>query len=324
MHAQATIKSIILALCCLIVCASHEAWAAEAVPKPYSHLVVLGDPHLPGKHLDAKESAIRKINSWADVDRVVAVGDLCENVGDDGEYAAVKHFFEKLRKPLSPIVGNHDFIYSDFLSAGGMRLRALSASREAKLRKFRETFGLPSIYYSKMEGDYLLVFLSTDGSGYLAEISDQQTDWLKSELEKNQNTPTVIFFHAPLKGTLRDYDNDANTSHFVAQPSGVLHEILVKNPQVFLWVSGHKHTTPEEESFASPINVYASRITNIHNADMNRETIWTNSLFLYPDKVVVRTYQHKQDTWLPAFDRIVSPLRLNPALSIRFSKTRRD
>jgi len=72
------------------------------------------------------------------------------------------------------------------------------------------------------------------------------------------------------------------------------------------------HTSPKEESFASPINVYANRVTNIHNTDMNRETIWTNSLFLYPDKIVVKTYEHKTGAWLPDFERTISLRSVKP------------
>jgi hypothetical protein len=79
--------------------------------------------------------------------------------------------------------------------------------------------------------------------------------WLGSELKKSQDTPTIIFFHAPLKGTLRDYNRNANTPDYIAQPHERIHEMLKRNPQVFLWVSEHTHTSPEEESFASPINV---------------------------------------------------------------------
>jgi len=78
------------------------------------------------------------------------------------------------------------------------------------------------------------------------------------------------------------------------------------NPQVFLWVSGHTHTSPKEESFASAINVYKKRIANIHNTDMNREKIWTNSLFLYPDKVDVKTYNHKSKKWESEFERTIA------------------
>ncbi len=243
---------------------------------------------------------------------VIAVGDICEDLGTDNEYEAAKKFFDKMDKPLFPIAGNHDYLYSSFLSPQGKRVRADAASMQKKLNKFRETFGLPSISYSKMAGSYLLVFLSPDGSDHLSEMSDQQIGWLRAELEKNKDAPTIIFFHAPLNGTLRDYNSNANTPNFIAQPYEKIHEILVQNSQVFLWVSGHTHTSPKEESFAAPINIYENRVTNIHNTDMNRETIWTNSLLLYPDKIVVKTYQHKKDIWLPDFERTYQFLSVKP------------
>ncbi|MFH1605221.1 MAG: hypothetical protein ABIH03_15105 [Pseudomonadota bacterium] len=141
-------------------------------------------------------------------------------------------------------------------------------------------------------------------------MSERQLEWLRSELQKERQSPAIVFFHAPLQGTLRNYNRNANTPNFVAQPAGTIHDILESNPQVFLWVSGHTHTSPREESFASAINVYEDRVTNIHNTDMNRKTIWTNSLFLYPDKVVVRTYNHQKAIWLPEFERTILPRRL--------------
>ena len=81
----------------------------------------------------------------------------------------------------------------------------------------------------------------------------------------------------------------------------------MSNSQVFLWVSGHTHTSPKEESFASAINVYEKRITNIHNTDINRETIWTNSLLLYPNKISIKTYHHNKRIWLPEFERTILP-----------------
>ena len=33
------------------------------------------------------------------------------------------------------------------------------------------------------------------------------------------------------------------------------------------------------------------------------EEAYTNSLYLYADKVVVRTYNHRQQAWMESFDR---------------------
>jgi 3',5'-cyclic-AMP phosphodiesterase len=277
----------------------------EAGKDPYHHLLILGDPHLPGKHIGAKERILREIGSWDDLEGVIALGDLCADRGTEEEYAAVKDFFGKLGKPLQPVAGNHDVLYEDLPDPKGKRVRANPETIERKLRRFRETFGLPAIHDARMVGPYLLVFLSTDRWGSLAGISETQFEWLRKTLDEHPRTPTLIFFHAPLRGTLRDYNGYANTFNFIAQPAEGIHDLLQVHPQVFLWVSGHMHTTPEEESFASPINLYDNRVTNVHAPDMNRKTIWTLSLFLHPDRVIVRTYNHKAGIWLKDVERII-------------------
>ncbi len=269
------------------------------------HLVVLGDPHLPGKNPEGKNLVIKTINTWKDVEVVVAVGDICEDRGIVEEYDVAKNFFSRLEKPLFSVVGNHDFIYADNLNTKGKRERAVTETRQVKLDRFKDTFGLKNIYYSKMLGKYRLIFLSLDSPDYLAAISPKQLDWLQSELSANQKQPTIVFCHAPLQGTLRDYNSKVNTANYILQPAEKIHTLLLSHPQVFLWVSGHTHTSPKEESFSSAVNLYQKQITNIHNTDMNRETIWTNSLFLYSDKAVIRTYNHKKGVWLNEFERTV-------------------
>jgi hypothetical protein len=71
---------------------------------------------------------------------------------------------------------------------------------------------------------------------------------------------------------------------------------------------------------------YGGRVWVIHTPDMNgsslfalddakgtpHETVWTNSLYLYPDRVVVKTYDHARGIWLDAVERVVTPPKLNP------------
>jgi 3',5'-cyclic-AMP phosphodiesterase len=295
-------KSVVLSalvFIALVACAKPS----DETANDFHHLVILGDPHLPGRDIEKKEQVLETINSWEDVEMVVAVGDICADLATDDEYQAAKTFFKKLHVPLFPIAGNHDYFYAD---AKGQLITGKPALQEAKLRKFMETFDLTSYYYSKYVGDYLLVFLSADHSSFLSGISDQQLSWLRTELTNNKKTPTIIIFHGPLKGTLLDYRKWINSPNFIAQPEGTVHEILKNNEQVFLWVSGHTHTSPLEESYASSINLYDGRVTNIHNKDMNRGTIWTNSLFLYPDKVVVKTFNHQENIWLPQYERTIA------------------
>ncbi len=297
------LKSVVLSALVFISLAAC-AKPSDETADVYHHLVILGDPHLPGRDIENKEKVLEKINSWEDVEMVVAVGDICADLGSDDEFQVAKTFFKKLHAPLFPIAGNHDYFYAD---EKGRLIAGTTATQEAKLRKFRQTFELKSYYYSKYVGDYLLLFLSADSSDFLSGMSGQQLVWLRTELVNNQKTPTIIIFHGPLNGTLRDYRKWINTPNFIAQPVATIHDILKANKQVFLWVSGHTHTSPLEESYASPLNLYDGRVNNIHNKDMNRGTIWTNSLFLYQDKVVVKTYNHQENVWLPELERTIIP-----------------
>ncbi len=298
---------VVAALTVFALSACGKVGGEPAGRESFHHLVIVGDPHLPGRDLAKKEQVLATINGWADVEAVVAVGDICADFGTDEEFRAAKEFFSKLRKPLLPIAGNHDYFYESPSGPDGRLVTGSPASQQAKLRLFSQIFGLEKHYYSRQMGRYLLVFLSADHPDFLSGISDEELAWLRTELANNPKTPTIIVFHGPLQGTLRDYKRFVNTANFVAQPSAIIHDLLVNNRQVFLWVSGHTHTPPLEESYASPINLYAGQVTNIHNKDMNRGTIWTNSLYLYPDKVVVKTYNHQENTWLPQLERTFLP-----------------
>ena len=104
-----------------------------------------------------------------------------------------------------------------------------------------------------------------------------------------------------------------------AEPVEKIRQILLQNPQVFMWVAGHLHIAPTNRDFKSEINLYEKQVVVLHNTDMNgdsiladadlkstkHDAIWTNSLFLYPDRVVVKTYDHKQGVWLTNLERVI-------------------
>ncbi len=133
--------------------------------------------------------------------------------------------------------------------------------------------------------------------------------------------PTIIFFHAPLKGTLKSQNRSAEADNFIAQPYAKIHKMMIENPQVFLWVSGHTHIAPTNVKFSHKVNVYENQVTNIHNCDMDggsylsesdyatkkHDSLWTNSLFLYPKKVTVKTYDHQKSQWLENLKREIYP-----------------
>jgi 3',5'-cyclic-AMP phosphodiesterase len=288
------------------------AAAASDPDRSYHSIALIGDPHLPGKNLPEKGEVVQTINNWEDIDLVVVLGDICKETGTVAEYAAAKECFSRLHKPLRLVVGNHDYIYEDETDSKGRKAKASPTARQLKLARFSETFGMKEIYGSERVGNYLLAYLSTDDleSGYLAKLSEEQVVWLSDTLIRNRNLPTIIFFHAPLAGTLKTYNEYANTPSFIAQPAIRLQDLIRKNPQIFLWVSGHLHVPATNESYNSPVNVYEKQVTVIHNADLERKWSWTNVLYLYPEKVIVRTYDHGQKRWRPDLERTIFPPQL--------------
>lgn len=317
-----------LAVCllCAIAAMPVAATASEGAGRDYYRIVTLADLHLPGRNVGNKLLALKTMNSWPDVDYVALLGDMVADVGNSTEYEYMLNFVAKFEKPILPIVGNHDYIYLDVKNRDGGRERGMYTDRQKKLEVFRQAFGVERVYYSMKLEPYLLVFLSCDDlySSYLARLSSEQIEWLEAELESHKQMPTIIFFHSPLKGTIaRGGNNVAVKPDFHAQPVQTIHDILAANHQVIAWVSGHTHTAPTNRNFYDPaITMYDGRVLNIHTPDTNGSSflserdydttkhndVWINSLYLYPNKVVIRTYDVVRQRWLEHLDReILAP-----------------
>jgi predicted MPP superfamily phosphohydrolase len=318
------LRKLILSWLILFALILGGALPLSAQEKPYTHLVILSDPHLPGRNLSLKEKTIQTINAWPDADGVVVLGDICQELGTAEEYGAARKFFSHLTKPIYPIAGNHDVIYEDTKGPGGRSIKASYFLRKKKLERFKEAFSLNEVFYSKKIGPYLLIFLSVDdlSSDYLCEISGKSLGWLETELVKNRDAPTLIFFHAPLKGTLMSKNRSAEDNNFIAQPHRKIRKIVKENDQIFLWFSGHTHTAPTNIKFNHEVNLYENQVRNIHHCDMDgrsylsdddyettrHDHLWTNSLYLFKEKVVIKTYDHKTGRWINELTReIKSP-----------------
>jgi len=258
---------------------------------------------------------------------VAVTGDIVATGGDKSEYASARAFFEKLNKPKAFIGGNHDYIYPDSYpinkETGHHVKEASPDARRLKLERFKQAWALEEVFYSKQAGNYLLVFLTADhlSSNNYSEMSDRPLDWLAAELQRNRSKPTLIFFHAPLQGTYASQRilKSKSPDSYNAEPADRIRKIVLQNPQVFMWVAGHLHIAPSNKDFSSGLNLYENQLTVIHNPDMNgsslfsdtdmkstkHDGIWTNSLFLHSDRVVVRTYDHKNGVWMNDLERVI-------------------
>ena len=302
------IQQTFLMVLLLVACLLPTNLLATDFKEPFT-ITVLGDPHLPGKNLKAKEKLIETINSWENTDLVVAVGDICKSTGTKEEYQFARAYFSKLQKPLALINGNHDYVFSK--SDGSWHPEMASAKeRSEKLNRFMLTFGMKELYYSKIVGKYHLVFLSLDSldSPYYAEMSKKQLKWFDWQLHQHKDKPTIVFCHAPLWWKVLTKVKPG-LKNFMIQPMDEIKDILQKHKQVFMWVAGHVHMGAENKYSRGFLNIYNRRIYNINNCDLDGKSIlqgikmnlvehdnlWTKNLELFSDKVVVTTYDHKHD-----------------------------
>lgn len=283
----------------------------------YYHIVLLSDMHLPWKtnkhptHEEqqevwaSKQAMLTNINSWGDVDEAAVLGDQAARYGIEEEFSCVDNFLNSLCFPHYSIAGNHDYVYRDTPDAKGNLQMGTHEEKWAKLMAFTKRYSLPYVYYGRSVGKYRLLYLAPDACGELKiELSAKQLEWLKGEIAAHQQGPIIFFCHAPLMGTLRTYKKKINTPQTTAQPADQLQEILSHCPPGSLWVSGHTHTPPKNDSFADDsVNRFNENLVNIHNPCIDKKHVYTNSLFLYDDKVVVRTYDHRDDEWVTKLDR---------------------
>lgn len=295
-------------------------------PSPYDEnpdeaerLTILADIHLPykasklenaaeGEARTAAKLAMRdEINAWTDTSRVILTGDIVGERGCPDEYAVALSYISGLSSQVRPIAGNHEYTYSDEFGPAGSLVLCEADERARKLEYFKTAMGLESLQREEELGGYELIYLSSGSldTSRRVGISPESLAWLDDCLSAHASLPTIIFFHAPLEGTLNVKGKPASGSS-VAQPADAIHEILGRHPQVFLWVSGHTHTRPSNASFASPINLYDGRVMNIHCPDSDRIDPCTNSLWLYPNHVLIRTYDHRRGAWLTRLDRRVA------------------
>ncbi|MBF0544587.1 MAG: hypothetical protein HQM08_09145 [Candidatus Riflebacteria bacterium] len=58
---------------------------------------------------------------------------------------------------------------------------------------------------------------------------------------------------------------------------GIVTDIIAKNPQVFMWVSGHLHLSPNNPAAYDPMNLFLGRVQVINNCDLMGKAVWTAS-----------------------------------------------
>lgn len=207
-------------------------------------LAVMADTHVRAGNHTHVERALDVIDAIAGVDAAAVLGDLVEKIGTAAELARSASTLKRLGAELIPIPGNHDYRYEP--DGKGDKRIASPSVQKANLERFRTTFGLSSLRQHRLVAGHLLVFLPADalGAKNLVTMSSATLTWFADLLERHRAVPTVVFFHAPLKGSFTVGEGHLSEANSCAQPAGKIADILKTNPQVCLWVAGHRHSRP--------------------------------------------------------------------------------
>ncbi len=270
-------------------------------------IAVMSDLHARNWNHASLISAFKAINGLKDVSALVLTGDSVEKIGSPSEYSYLLKTLNTLKKPVWAVTGNHDIMYKDYYNpdknAKNPKLRTTPAERKAKLERFRKLLKLKATRYTKKIGGHLLVFLPNDAldAKCLVRLSDATLEFLQKTLKENRDMPTIIFCHGPLLGSYVR-KGGLPLQQATAQPAAKIRKILKKNPQAFLWVSGHIHMGPSSSNFSAKVNK-VDHITNIHVPAVQDSAAWMRIIKLSPEKAVVRTFNGKTGKYAKKHDR---------------------
>ena len=211
-------------------------------------ILPLTDLHLP-KPAGAVITANRALLDA--IDYVVLLGDMVSAYGTDREYAAVREFIDKLDKPYTAVMGNHEWHFEEFRedsgSYGTVWNAADAAEQREKVEKFRRFYGLDDLWRAFDSPLGRFVFCSLYGIEQWKQetLGDEQSHWLLEQMRGAGDRPLFVFCHAPLmlnhRLDMTYYDDRTGC----VEPQGELKRALLKRIAPTFWMSGHVHLHPD-------------------------------------------------------------------------------
>ncbi len=225
------------------------------LPQNAEKLVILplSDLHLPQ---DESQLILANRAYLERADFVVLLGDMVRCYATDAEYDAVRDFIADLKRPYTPVCGNHEWHFEEFAENSGLYgevwAQASGAEQRAAIEKFRAFYGV-DLWRSFASPLGHFVFLSLDcvESQKQEVLSEPQLEFLRCEVEIAGAKPLFVFCHAPLM--LR---NRLDMIYYEAERSGCIEVVgelrnaLEKRAAPTFWMSGHVHLHPDHSLFA--------------------------------------------------------------------------
>ncbi len=248
--------------------------------------------------------------SRSSIDAVLVAGDMTDH-GDLDQYAA---FYDCVRSSLRgpafiPAIGNHDTwgTHEKGVDDGG------AYSRQCFVNFYNAYSGrdIEKPYYSTEINGYKFICMSTEADHTDAYISNEQIEWLDSELfdATRENKPVFVISHWLVRGTNGQLQVWPGNGEFGAQSDDV-EAVLTKYKNVF-FITGHMHApfrSDKNPMGASVQTVGGVTYVNLpcymyFNAYGALTPTGCGYIFeVYDNYVLLRARNIVMKHWMPAYD----------------------
>ena len=229
----------------------------EPAPRKGFSFLHLTDMHVRRKRLGHKgyEACVNHVNQYSGhADFALMGGDLAF----DGNYTGKDEFIDqielyksvsgKLKMPYYNAIGNHDVL------GWSSRRKVNPDDPDLGKKLIMDKLGMSASYYSFNHKGWHFVIMDSifpveaeHGTSYKAAFGDTQLEWLRFDLGRNHDLPTVIVTHISAFCHITQMNGDAKPNpigHMVVEDTLKFRQIIERH-NVKAVLQGHSHV-PED------------------------------------------------------------------------------
>lgn len=248
------------------------------------------------RYIKFKGAAEDLHNAVCKFDAVVVLGDITENA-QQAEYQLVYECFSGLDTRYIMASGNHD------IRLHGYNYSVKTFSNFANALNNNEN-PIDALHFSERINGYKVIVLGSDKTELeKAYFSDEELEWLDDEVKSENNKPTFVLCHQPLKNTHNEdlaFGSVTNAGGHVGDQSIAVKKILSKYDNVF-FISGHLHSGFGPDSYNNVDGIHCINVPSmaIENKDGTYNNAGTGYIVeVYKTKVVFRARDFLQGVWV--------------------------
>lgn len=254
----------------------------------------------PNRYPNFKSTAEDLHNNNGAFDALILAGDITET-GSTAEYQMVYDRLSGLDSKYVFAVGNHDVRELSYDTAVNRYTNFINTiNGETVTDKLR---------YSMEINGYKFIVIGTDNYQFeKAYISDEQLEWIESEIAAANGQPVFVIGHQPLKkthglpGTWRAGVLPDDGS--IGDQSDKVKEIFEKYPNIF-FITGHIHTGLGKYTYEKLGNSHLVCLPSVSVANLGGDYNANGTGYIievYDTEVVFRTRNYSKGEWVPEYD----------------------